>query len=77
MPSPAMKLMTFPEAIEQLNNGQKVTRVEWNNNQEYGIFRMSSNGLVLMIRKVDGQYYLWIVNDGDTKAEDWIVVHDN
>ncbi len=73
-----MKLMNFPEAIDQLNSGKKITRVEWNNNQDYGVFRMSPDGLVLMLHKAASRkYHLWTLSDGDTKAEDWITVRDN
>ncbi len=62
--------MDFPGAIQQVINGKKITRDEWKNPNIYGFL----NGQFLTIRKVDGENYQWIINDGDLLAQDWFVV---
>ncbi len=73
MTSPTISTMTFEEAIVKLRDGQKITRVEWNNNHIYGVLRQGT----VMLHKADRKYYSWIINDGDLLAEDWLIVHDN
>ena len=62
--------MNFFKAIELVNNGAKVTRLEWDNEDEYGI---KKDGF-LMLHKDDDKFYQWIINDGDLEAVDWIII---
>lgn len=62
--------MTFMQAIEQINQGQKVTRVEWDSPEEYGF--MGKDGFLSIHRS--GVDHRWLVNDGDMLATDWIAV---
>jgi hypothetical protein len=64
------KKMDFPEAMRQVINGKKVTKLEWKNNNYYGFL----NGQWLMIHKPDGKLYVWKVNDGDMLGTDWVVI---
>lgn len=70
LPRPVLDLdhspMTFPQAIEQVILGKKVTRDEWSNNEEYVYLK---DGW-LMIRLKGADYQL-IVSDGDLLALDW------
>jgi len=61
--------MTFPDAMAEVIAGKKITRLEWANNEVYGVLK---DGL-LQIR-MDGQLKRWIVSDGDLNNADWIVV---
>jgi len=71
--SPVSKLeMTFPQAIEKIIMGKKLTRREWGNKEIYIVLE----GGVLKIKKIDGFHPL-LVSDGDMLAEDWIVVQEN
>lgn len=65
--------MTFPEAMKEVIDGKKVTRISWGNIKHYGLLIHG----VLALHKAgeDGEtYYSWIVNDGDLFATDWVAV---
>lgn len=68
--------MDFPEAIEVVIQGGKITREAWKNKDIYGFL----NGDKLSIHKPDdgvsNKYinFQWVVNDGDLMATDWIKV---
>jgi hypothetical protein len=73
-PSPLPKTdqtpMDFPSAIARIIAGDKITKIEWNNPEYYGVLE----GGFLMLHKPDGKLYQWIVSDGDIMGEDWIVI---
>ena len=76
MPSPTVKpveTMDFPTALRHVIKGQKITKLEWENTQFYGVLRDT----LLMLHKPDGQFYTWTINEGDLLGADWIVLdHD-
>lgn len=61
--------LSFFDALREVSNGKKITRVEWNNPNSYGYFK---DGL-LMIHLIDTDH-TWIINDGDLLAIDWMVL---
>jgi hypothetical protein len=61
--------MTFPEAIREIVDGEKVTRVEWDSKEEYGFM---ANELLMIHTK--GKDHQWIVSEGDMRATDWITL---
>lgn len=61
--------MNFYTALRLLNNGAKITRLEWGNPAIYGVLRDSK----VMLHKTDLRFYDWIISDGDLQADDWIV----
>ena len=63
--------MTFPEAMARIIAGDKVTRSEWGNKDEYG-YRKDA---MLMIH-TKGQDHKWMISDGDLLNNDWIVVKE-
>lgn len=64
----AEEVMTFPEAMAEVVKGKKVTRVEWKDVNEYGIF---ADGWLTI--HTQGAFHKWLVNDGDLLATDWKV----
>lgn len=70
-PVPTKKPVTlsFPDAIREVLNLKKITRLEWGTNETFGLLR--DGFLQLFIR---GEYHQWIVNDGDLNAIDWVVL---
>lgn len=62
--------LTFPEALSKILEGERVTRLEWENESEYGL--MLSDGF-LGIRH-DNQLYSWKLHQSDLLAEDWVIV---
>lgn len=61
--------MNFTQALNQICDGQKVTRKEWNNKDEYGL--MQDDRLRIHI---NGKFHDWIVSYGDLLSEDWELV---
>ena len=61
--------LTFPKAIQEIIDGNKVTRVEWDSKEEYGFMDKE----VLQIH-TKGKDHKWIVSEGDMKATDWMVI---
>jgi len=60
----------FSDALKQILEGKKITRVEWQNKK---IFGQLVNGS-LMLHKEDDVYYIWQLSDGDILADDWVVL---
>jgi len=63
-------LYTFPEAMQRVIDGDRLTRVEWDNPK---VCMFLVDGL-LKIRFADGSLKALIVSDGDLHATDWQVV---
>lgn len=63
------KTMDFIEAVRQISKGRKVTRLEWEDKEVYGVSR---DGYLVIHR--DGRDHQWVVSDGDLYAEDWVVI---
>ncbi len=64
------KQMDFPEAIRQIIDGNKVTKLEWDDNKYYGVLK---DGF-LMLHKPDDEFYKWLVSDGDLEGTDWVIL---
>jgi len=62
--------MSFGDALLRVTEGKKITRLEWNDKEAYGILQNT----FLTLHKSDGKFYTWTVNDGDILAVDWIVI---
>lgn len=63
------KLLTFAEAVDQIMLGNKVTRLEWDTNEEYCL----EHGEMLSIYR-NGQTHQWLISRGDVMASDWVVM---
>lgn len=61
--------MPFYDAVRCMIEGAKVTRVEWNNEEEYGHMK---DGFVMIHMK--DHDYKWVISDGDYLAIDWTLV---
>ena len=60
--------MDFPTAIANVIAGKRITKLEWADRDTYGELRNT----FLMLHR-DGQWFQWIVNEGDLMGKDWIV----
>lgn len=72
MPSPTEVpplLIDFPTAMQAVKDGQRITKMEWNDTASWCELR----GQWLMIRK-KSEWFTWTVNDGDILGEDWYVL---
>lgn len=70
--SPKQELVKydFPEIMRKLIDGNKITKLEWNNKNIYGVL----NEGILMLHKKDGKFYKWTINEGDLLGTDFIVI---
>ena len=70
LPKEKSKQMDFPEAIRQIIAGKKVTRLEWKDENIYGILK---DGYLMIYR--ESKFHQWTVNEEDMIRKDWIVVN--
>ena len=61
--------MSFPDAMYEVLRGNKVTRVSWGSENEYGILK---NGWLSIFTR--GQMYTWTVSEADIEGNDWVVI---
>jgi hypothetical protein len=72
--------MDFFDALRAVRRGEKVTRLEWSNSDEY-IFLDTSNPVlidgkvvvIVKIQKTDGLHGL-LISDGDMFGTDWVII---
>lgn len=65
----AKKKMSFYEALQLTLEGERITRVEWN---DEGVYGFMMNGILTLRREF--KFHQWIVTEGDIIAEDWYVI---
>lgn len=63
--------LNFHEAIDAIMDGGKVTKLEWGNQNIYGLLK---DGF-LTLHKNDNRYDWWAVNDGDILGDDYMVLN--
>jgi len=69
IPATSYLTMAFPEAIEEMIDGNKITREEWDNKKEYGF--LLNERLTIHTK---GKDHTWLVSEADMVAKDWIVI---
>ena len=60
--------MSFGDAIGEVVNKKKITRVEWNDPEEYGFLKDE-----FLCIHTKGKDHRWIVSEADMISTDWIV----
>ena len=63
--------MDFVDAMRQLVNGKRITRISWGN-PDYCFMK---DGWVTIYTK--GAFHTWSISDGDTEGQDWIIVKED
>ena len=63
------KQLSFTGAIEEAMIGKKITRLEWQTENVYGIVKDD----ILQIYR-DDKHMHWIVSLADMRATDWVVI---
>jgi hypothetical protein len=61
--------LSFYDAIKEVVEGEKITKVEWETNEEYVFMRAET----LHIHK-DGKDHVWTVREPDIIGVDWVVL---
>lgn len=64
-------VMDFPEAMRKIIEGKKITRLLWDDSEEYCLFK--DGWLSIHTRN---NFHKWLVNDGDLMATDWVEVKE-
>lgn len=62
--------MSFLAAMQEIINGQKVTRMSWSN----GDYCLLKDGWLTIFTK--GAFHTWSISDGDMEGQDWIIVKE-
>lgn len=62
--------MTFFAALPLILEGKRITRIAWNDENEYGF--LGSNKNIWLHTK--GEDHTWEIHETDMTANDWIVV---
>lgn len=62
------KTMDFIDAMKEIINFKKVSRVSWGN----GDYCLMKDGWLTIFTK--GDFHTWTINDGDTDGQDWTVI---
>jgi hypothetical protein len=70
-----MDTMTFSAAMQAVQDGKTITKLEWDNPDSICHFRHPNKkqGQILMIRR-DGEWHSWIISYADTQGDDWIII---
>lgn len=63
--------MDFVDAMRQLVNGKRITRISWGNPD----YCSMKDGWVTIYTK--GAFHTWSISDGDTESQDWIIVKED
>lgn len=61
--------MSFYDALKEVLNGKKITRLAWETNLTFG--KMNNSQLEIFI---NGEFHSWTIVEGDITATDWIVL---
>lgn len=69
------KMMTFPEAIEELVAGKKITKLEWERINEYVFLK---DGFLCIHHTADPEdkIHRLMVSEGDLIGKDWMLISD-
>ena len=70
--SDKLPTMSFYEALQQLAEGKKIKRLEWDNANYPEAYMLLKDGKVQLYKA--GKFYDVIINDGDLAGLDWIVL---
>lgn len=76
MPSPvgqALRTMDLPEALRAVLMGQKITKLEWQDERFYVFFRNDR----LTLAKPGNTFHDWIISSADFEGDDWVIIHNN
>lgn len=66
----AHQVMDIYDALRAIYDGQQITKLEWADQECYGVLRDSK----VMLHKPDGLFYDWIISEGDLAGTDWVIL---
>jgi hypothetical protein len=68
-PRPSKTTLTFIEALQEIQNGRLVTKLQWDNDR----FFCGLQGDRLQLHKPDGVWSDWVITTGDMNGDDWVI----
>ena len=63
--------MNFIDAMREILNGKRVTRLSWGNTD----YCLTKDGWINIFTK--GAFHTWLINDGDYEGEDWVILQES
>ena len=66
--------MTFPQAVQEIIDGKRVSKREWADPESYGFTNDNGEGTVVLSLRKDGTNHQWVLNWGDLTGTDYFVV---
>lgn len=60
---------SFSDAIGWIAEGKRVTRLEWDDQEEYG--HLKDHWLMIHTKEKD---HTWLVSESDLMADDWVII---
>lgn len=64
--------LTFPQALDEILKGKKVTKEEWEDENTYGFMEKDKQELWIYIK---GKNRPWVISEGDMIGEDYYVIN--
>lgn len=64
------RLYTFAEALTNIMLGNRLTRVEWENDEWYVFMEKG----LLKIHRSDNTVHYWIISENDMVGDDYLIV---
>jgi hypothetical protein len=72
LPKKEVKTLSFPEAIVEIIDGRRITKLEWNDVNIYGFLGTDGHLKINLTDKLAD----WILSDGDLKGIDYVVLKE-
>lgn len=63
--------MTLCKVLKHTIDGKKITRLDWDNKEEYCYIR---EGFLCIHHDTDEAMHQWVISETDLMATDWVVV---
>lgn len=64
--------LDFPNAMQAIIDGKKITKLEWNNPEIIALMREGYLEIFM-----DNQFQTWTIRDADLLGEDYIIVQES
>ena len=66
--------MNFATALEQMVDGKRVRRLEW---EDEGVYLVFDKEMLAIFKTEDRVLHPLLVSTGDVVAEDWVIVRED
>ena len=73
-PDTVFNTMTFFDALKKVADGKRITKLEWHDEDIYGLMGPDESGNIILQIRRDNAVHKWIVSYGDMVGEDYYVL---